>query len=141
MTDRRSFIVTLGTWLALPWPLLSAVGPKEAKKEPHDSIRSLIPARSWVCPQCSGRRVLMGEVGSRRLRCPVCEGYYGEFVHEDEYSRFLRELRDNVKALLEQESGTFQRLWIDPAKDGRRLVHLVVSGGRELTWFQNYKGA
>lgn len=81
----------------------------------------------------------MGQIGSRRLRCPVCEGYDGEFVHEDEYSKFLRQLRDNVKSVLEQADGQFERLWIDPLKDGRRLVHLVV-GGREVRWHQTYGG-
>jgi hypothetical protein len=81
----------------------------------------------------------MGQVGSHRLRCPRCEGYHGQFIHEDAYSRFLRELSSNVKWHLEQQSGSLERLWIDPVKDGRRLVHLVV-GDREVQFYQTYGG-
>jgi hypothetical protein len=81
----------------------------------------------------------MGQVGSRRLRCPRCEGYDGAFVHEGPYDKFLRELRDNVKSALEAQDGSLEKLWIDPLKDGRRLVHLVV-GGREVQWYQTYGG-
>jgi hypothetical protein len=74
------------------------------------------------------------------LAVPLVTPVTTQWLFEDEYDRFLRELSSNVKSALEQESGTLQRLWIDPLRDGKRLVHLVVSD-KELTWFQNYKGA
>ncbi len=132
--DRRKFIAGIAVVpLALKFPLPM---PKDLSQD----IRRLIPTHHWTCPQCSGRRELMGEVGSRRLRCPRCEGYDGPFVHEDPYDRFLRELRDNVRSRLEGQDGRLERLWIDPVtKDGVRLVHLVASG-KESTWFQYYGG-
>jgi hypothetical protein len=141
MTGRRTFLAGMGATLALPWSLLRFPKPKkELAQDLNQDIRRLIPAAHWHCPQCSGRRVLMGEVGSRRLRCPKCEGYNGVFVHEDPYDRFLRELRDNVKQCLEQEDGQLEKLWIDPIDSkNRRLVHLVV-GGREVRWYQTYGG-
>lgn len=134
MTDRRTFLAGISAALVSPWALLSAKKPQD-----NSDIRRLIPAAHWTCPQCQGRRELMGQVGSRRLRCRRCEGYDGAFVHEHPYDRFLRELSSNVKSVLEQESGSLEKLWIDPLKDGRRLVHLVV-GDREVQFYQTYGG-
>jgi hypothetical protein len=56
-------------------------------------------------------------------------------IDEDPYDRFLRELSDNAERYLEH--GRLEKLWIEPPKDGHRLVHLVV-GGREIKWYQYY---
>jgi hypothetical protein len=113
--------------------------PPEPKKDLNQDIRRLILAAHRHCPQCDGRRELLGQVGSRRLRCPKCEGYDGPFVHEDPYDRFLRELREQVVRRLEGQDGRLERLWIDPMEDGRRLVHLRTSGG-DITFYQYYGG-
>lgn len=84
------------------------------------------------------RRKFLAGVGVS-LAVPLVSLATPRWLHEDEYDRFLRELSSNVKRHLEQESGTLQRLWIDPTRDGKRLVHLVV-GGKEITFYQTYGG-
>jgi LSD1 subclass zinc finger protein len=43
-----------------------------------------IRASDWVCP-AGHRRELMDEEGSRRVRCPICEGYDGALLTEFDY--------------------------------------------------------
>lgn len=38
-----------------------------------------IQTQDWFCP-AGHRRELLGELGERRLRCRLCEGYSGPFT-------------------------------------------------------------
>ena len=38
-------------------------------------------ANDWLCP-AGHTRELLGIEGSRRLRCPICEGYDGDLLTE-----------------------------------------------------------
>jgi hypothetical protein len=55
-----------------------------------------IPASDWVCG-AGHKRELMGEKGSRRLRCPICEGYEGNFLTEFDFE-FLRDAGVRIQA-------------------------------------------
>jgi hypothetical protein len=55
-----------------------------------------IRARDWVCP-AGHERELLGKEGSRRLRCPICEGYKGNFLTEFDH-QFLREAGVRIQA-------------------------------------------
>jgi hypothetical protein len=57
-----------------------------------------IQASDWLCP-AGHKRELMGEEGSRRLRCPICEGYEGNFPTEFDFE-YLRNV--GVKCRLNQ---------------------------------------
>jgi hypothetical protein len=50
----------------------------------------------WVCP-AGHKRELLGEVGSRRLRCKICEGYEGSFLTEFDHE-FLRDAGVKIQA-------------------------------------------
>jgi len=55
-----------------------------------------LPIRDWICP-AGHKRELMGEEGSRRLRCPICEGYEGNSLTKFDFE-FLRGVGVKVQA-------------------------------------------
>lgn len=55
-----------------------------------------IQTEDWRCP-AGHRRELMGEEGSRRLRCPICEGHDGIFLTEFDHE-FLRDAGVRIQA-------------------------------------------
>lgn len=70
---------------------------------------------------------------------PVAISLPISLIPEDPYDRFLVELRDNVMRHLEHTDGRLQKLWIDPVKDYKQLVHIIV-GGKPISWYQSYGG-